>query len=240
LLSCKANLALLVALITCTTALSIVSTPLSLSLILGLAQHDLQVPSALLMKQLLVAVTMPMLVGMLLRAWAAAWVQRWQAGFALAGNVGLHLAVFANIGVALPVLKNLDLLAVLSVVGLTSALNLLNYGIATLLSRWTRLPYADHATICLAGGMRSNGTALVVGLKSFPMYPCVTVPAAIYIIVQHLVAGQFVKCLHKKRAVLAETVHPLGTRKDAPVHSHRTCTRGSAVRTWRAGHRAYA
>ena len=37
--------------------------------------------------------------------------------------------------------------------------------------------------------MRSNGTALVVGLASFPTMPMVTVPAAIYIIFQHLVAG---------------------------------------------------
>ena len=37
--------------------------------------------------------------------------------------------------------------------------------------------------------MRSNGTALVVGLASFPSTPLVTVPAAIYIIFQHLLAG---------------------------------------------------
>ena len=204
----EGNMALLVSLITCTTALSIVVTPLSLALILGLAQNDMHVPTALLMKQLLLAVMIPMLVGMLLRAWYDAWVQRWQGVFALAGSVGLHLAVFANVGVALPVFKTLDLVAMLSVVGLTLALTLLNYGIAYLLSRWTHLSYEDRATICLAGGMRSNGTALVVGLKSFPLYPCVTVPAAIYIIVQHLVAGQLVKCLHKERAALADAVHP--------------------------------
>ena len=37
--------------------------------------------------------------------------------------------------------------------------------------------------------MRSNGTALVVDLASFPNAPLVTVPAAIYIIFQHLLAG---------------------------------------------------
>jgi hypothetical protein len=37
--------------------------------------------------------------------------------------------------------------------------------------------------------MRSNGTALVVGLGSFPHSPLVTVPAALYIIFQHLLAG---------------------------------------------------
>ena len=37
--------------------------------------------------------------------------------------------------------------------------------------------------------MRSNGSALVVGLGSFPNAPLVAVPAAIYIIFQHLLAG---------------------------------------------------
>jgi len=105
----------LLSLITCTAALSIVTTPLYMALILGLAQHDLHVPTALLMKQLLIAVMAPMLAGMLLRELCEAWVQRWQGVFVLMGSVGLHLAVFANVGVALPVLKSLDLLAMLSV-----------------------------------------------------------------------------------------------------------------------------
>jgi hypothetical protein len=37
--------------------------------------------------------------------------------------------------------------------------------------------------------MRSNGTARVVGVASFPNAPLVTVPAAIYIIFQHLLAS---------------------------------------------------
>ena len=48
----------------------------------------------------------------------------------------------------------------------------------------------DHQVTCeFSSGMRSNGTALVVGLASFPHAPLVTVPAAIYIIFQHLLAG---------------------------------------------------
>ena len=51
-----------------------------------------------------------------------------------------------------------------------------------------------HAEAALAAAdfhdrMRSNGTALVVGLASFPNSPMVTVPAAIYIIMQHLLAN---------------------------------------------------
>jgi len=37
--------------------------------------------------------------------------------------------------------------------------------------------------------MRSNGTGRVVGVASFPNAPLVTVPAAIYIIFQHLLAS---------------------------------------------------
>jgi len=37
--------------------------------------------------------------------------------------------------------------------------------------------------------MHSNGTALVIGMASFPKAPLVTVPAAIYIIFQHLLAS---------------------------------------------------
>ena len=37
--------------------------------------------------------------------------------------------------------------------------------------------------------MRSNGTARVVGVASFPNAPLVTVPAAIYIIFKHLLAS---------------------------------------------------
>jgi predicted Na+-dependent transporter len=65
----EGNISLLVSLITLTTALSIVVTPMYLSVILGLAQNTIQVPTALLMKQLLIAVVTPMLVGVLLRAW---------------------------------------------------------------------------------------------------------------------------------------------------------------------------
>jgi predicted Na+-dependent transporter len=129
------NLSLLLSLITCTTALSIVVTPLYMSVILGLAQNDMQVPTALLVKQLLIAVLAPMILGMILCELYAVWVKRWQPVFAFAGSIGLHLAVFANVGVALPVLHKIGLLAALIVVGLTIALNLLNYGVAYVLSR---------------------------------------------------------------------------------------------------------
>ena len=134
-------------------------------------------------------------------------MQRWHSVFALAGSVGLHLVVFANVGVAIPVLHKVGFLVVSVVVGLTIALNVLNYGPSYLLSCWTHLSYEDRVTTCLAGGMRSIGTALVVGLTTFPTYPLVTVPAAIYIIVQHLIAGQLVKFLHKQKAAVAWEAH---------------------------------
>jgi len=47
----------------------------------------------------------------------------------------------------------------------------------------------EPAAASFSSGMRSNGTALVIGMASFLKAPLVTVPAAIYIIFQHLLAS---------------------------------------------------
>ena len=57
------------------------------------------------------------------------------------------------------------------------------------MGRLAGLRRGQQVTCEFSSGMRSNGTALVVGLASFPSLPLVTVPAAIYIIFQHLVAS---------------------------------------------------
>src|SRR5262249_6741780 len=67
--------------------------------------------------------------------------------------------------------------------------NLVNFFLGSAIGRIARLE-RDHQVTCeYSSGMRSNGTALVVGLASFPHAPLVTVPAAIYIIFQHLLAS---------------------------------------------------
>src|SRR5262249_50424727 len=69
------------------------------------------------------------------------------------------------------------------------AVNLVNFFLGAAIGRIAGLE-RDHQVTCeYSSGMRSNGTALVVGLASFPNTPLVTVPAAIYIIFQHLLAS---------------------------------------------------
>lgn len=65
--------------------------------------------------------------------------------------------------------------------------------------------------------MRSNGTALVVSLASFPNAPLVTVPAAIYIIFQHLLAG-IVKSRLAARFGDIDSLQAAATGRRGPRH----------------------
>jgi predicted Na+-dependent transporter len=67
--------------------------------------------------------------------------------------------------------------------------NLVNFVLGALIGRACGLQRNQQVSCEFSSGMRSNGTALVVGLASFPGAPLVTVPAAIYIIFQHLLAS---------------------------------------------------
>ncbi len=69
------------------------------------------------------------------------------------------------------------------------SVNLANFLLGGVIGRVAGLRRGHQVTCEFSSGMRSNGTALVVGLASFPATPLVTVPAAIYIIFQHLIAS---------------------------------------------------
>jgi predicted Na+-dependent transporter len=69
-----------------------------------------------------------------------------------------------------------------------------------------------------SSGMRSNGTALVVGLASFPNAPLVMVPVAIYIIFQHLLAG-IVKSLLAARFGDIDSLQAAATGSSGPPES---------------------
>ena len=67
--------------------------------------------------------------------------------------------------------------------------------------------------------MRSNGTARVVGVASFPNAPLVTVPAAIYIIFQHLLAS-IVKSRLAARFGDIDNLQAAATGSGGPAASH--------------------
>jgi predicted Na+-dependent transporter len=103
--------------------------------------------------------------------------------------IGLFMAVFLNVGTAAPLIRQLPLSQIGGAMLIVLAVNLVNFVLGAVMGRVAGLRPNHQVTCEFSSGMRSNGTALVVGLASFPHSPLVTVPAAIYIIFQHLLAG---------------------------------------------------
>ena len=194
----RGELPLSVSMTTLTTALSVPVTPIYLAGLLNLSSNDIKFPVDTLARMFVVCIIVPLVMGVTLRVVASRWVRRWHSIFGLGGQFGLLFAVFANIGAAVTQFKAVTLLAVASMIVIVVLLNAINYGMAYFLGQAADLDYAEQAALGFAGGMRSNGTALVVGLKTFPAYPLVTIPAVIYIISQHLFASAFVKLMRKK------------------------------------------
>src|SRR5262249_912569 len=101
----------------------------------------------------------------------------------------LFMGVDLNVGTAAPLLRRLAPLQIVCAAVIVLAVNLVNFFLGAAIGRIAGLE-RDHQVTCeYSSGMRSNGTALVVGLAAFPNAPLVTVPAAIYIIFQHLLAS---------------------------------------------------
>jgi hypothetical protein len=172
---------------------------------LDLSSNDVHFPANTLVRLLVLCIVVPLITGICLRELAPSWTRRWQSLFGIGGSLGLYIAVFANIGTAIPHIKEVGLATLGLMVALVLVVNILNYGVAYVAGRASDLDYAEGAALGFAGGMRSNGTAMVVGLKTFPAYPLVTLPAAIYIVSQHLVAGAFLR-LVRRQVPWADTV----------------------------------
>lgn len=199
----KGNAPLLLVFLTLTTSMNIIVTPILLSAILGMSAGDIHVPRELMVGNLLIGVLLPLSCGMIMREFFEKFVLRYQDIIALFGVLGLHIAFFANSGNAIPILSHMSVRHLCSVIVLTVSLNAVSSLIALFLGKRMKLSYEDRATIAMAGGMRSNGIALVVGMKTFPAYPLVTVPAAIYSFCQHITSGYVKKILDKQQNAAA-------------------------------------
>src|SRR5262245_41354212 len=99
------------------------------------------------------------------------------------------MAVFLNVGTAAPMLLQLSLRQIACSMLIVLAVNVVSFLFGATIGCAARLQPGHQVTCEFSSGMRSNGTALVIGMASFPKLPLVTVPAAIYIIFQHLLAG---------------------------------------------------
>jgi bile acid:Na+ symporter, BASS family len=185
----KGDIELLVSLVVITMSLGTLSAPLYLHFMSGLTANSIEIPRMMMLRQLMIGVLLPLVLGVILNRVLRARLKRVLPYFTFMGSVGLFMAVFLNVGTAAPLLRQLPLHQIAYAVVIVLAVNVANFGLGSLLGRIAGLP-RDHQVTCeFSSGMRSNGTALVVGLASFPSSPLVTVPAAIYIIFQHLLAS---------------------------------------------------
>jgi predicted Na+-dependent transporter len=185
----KGDLELLVSLVVITMSLGTLSAPAYLYYMSGLTANSIVIPRLVILRQLLAGVLVPLVIGVTLNRVLRAHLAKVQPYFAFAGSFGLFMAVFLNVGTAAPLLRQLTWQQIAGSMLIVLAVNLVNFGLGSLMGRVVGLPRGHQVTCEFSSGMRSNGTALVVGLASFPNTPLVTVPAAIYIIFQHLVAS---------------------------------------------------
>jgi predicted Na+-dependent transporter len=155
----------------------------------GLTANSIMIPPFLMLRQLMIGVLVPLMAGVVLNRLLRHQLSRIQPYFAFMGNVGLFMAVFLNVGTASPLLRDLPLQQIACATLIVLSVNLSNFALGAVIGRVAGLERNQQVTCEFGAGMRSNGTAMVIGLASFPHSPLVTVPAAIYIIFQHLLAG---------------------------------------------------
>jgi predicted Na+-dependent transporter len=185
----KGDIELLVSLVVITMAVGTLTAPVYLYCMSGLTANSIVIPPLLMWRQLVAGVLLPLVIGVTLNRLLRKRLPRVQPYFTFMGSFGLFLAVYLNVGTAAPLLRRLSLQQIGYAMLIVLAVNLANFLLGSAIGRIARLPRNHQVTCEFSSGMRSNGTALVVGLASFPNSPLVTVPAAIYIIFQHLLAS---------------------------------------------------
>ncbi len=188
------NVPLLLAIVTVNSALAVVTIPSITAILPGVSGGAHPVPIDSLVRQLVMSVTVPLILGVALRRVARSFVERWEAAFALVGTVALFFSVGTNVAAATPLIVAEGTLVVASAV-VAVALNVAYLWIPMFLARRLNLAQEDSIAVVFCGGLRSMGTALGVAPAAFPTMPLVVVPAAVYCISQQILAGYVTRTL---------------------------------------------
>jgi BASS family bile acid:Na+ symporter len=242
----RGDLELLVSLVVITMSVGTLTAPAYLYYMTGLTANSIVIPHLMILRQLVLGVLVPLVIGVTLNRVLRARLPRVLPFFTFFGSMGLFAAVYLNVGTAAPLVRRLSAQQIAVAMLIVLAVNLANFLLGSAVGRIAGLHRGHQVTCEFASGMRSNGTALVVGLASFPNSPLVTVPAAIYIIFQHLLAS-VVKSLLVARFGDGEGGTPLaggaimprtreGRRSSQAPRSLTGRARGLRIRCW-AGRR---
>ena len=191
------TLPLLVSLITLTNALALATVPLYLGLLVSGSGATSSIPVETIVQQLVLSASVPLALGLLLRRALPGLVRRSSELFPLFGNLALLAIVVANVAVAIPhVLAERRVFVLMAL--LAVGLNVLCYAVGLALARVFGLAREDAISLLFGSGMRSNSTGLVLGVKAFAGMPLVAVPAAIYMISQHVIAAYLTRLLERR------------------------------------------
>jgi predicted Na+-dependent transporter len=185
----KGDLDLLVSLVVITMSVGTLTAPAYLYYMTGLTANSIVIPHLMILRQLALGVLLPLVIGVTLNRVLRARLPRIQPLFTFLGSIGLFTAVYLNVGTAAPLVRRVPVQQIAVAMLIVLAVNMANFVLGSAVGRIAGLHRGHQVTCEFSSGMRSNGTALVVGLASFPGSPLVTVPAAIYIILQHLLAS---------------------------------------------------
>jgi bile acid:Na+ symporter, BASS family len=203
------NVAVALALIALTTALSVVVVPLYASA-LPVAPASAMAPFAEVSQHLMFTVALPLACGLSLRTLLPRGADRVEPAISLLGTASLFAALATNVaGASMHLTAELPALAVAAVGAV--ALNAAFFGVALLFARAQRarsprMHHADAVALVLGGGMRSSGTAMVLAAACFPTMALVSVPAAVFSISQQLLAGLLVRALRPGGALLRPSI----------------------------------
>jgi predicted Na+-dependent transporter len=183
------DIELLMSLVVITMAVGALAAPLYLHCMSDAETNPIVVPRLMIQRQLVIGVLAPFLVGCGLNRLFREQMRRIRPCSSFIGSMGVFLAVYLNVGAAFPVLRRLSAPQIAWATMIVLMVNVSNFVLGSLIGHLTGLERDQQVTCEFSSGMRSNGTALVVGLGAFPSTPLVTVPAAICIVFQHLVAS---------------------------------------------------
>lgn len=199
----KGDTALSVAMTSVSTLLAPLLTPV---LVLWLAGEFLPVDAGGLFVSIIQIVLVPVVVGLLLRRFAARVVEKVLDALPLVSVVGIALVVMAVVAGSADALLEVGALVVLAVV-LHNGLGLvLGYGLAKL----GRLPATGRRAVSIEVGMQNSGLAAALATAHFN--PVAALPAAVFS-VWHNISGSLLAGYWSRRPV--REAEPEATDRDA-------------------------
>jgi BASS family bile acid:Na+ symporter len=190
------NLALSLGLVLFSTALSPLTTPVSLHAVGLMARGEYARELHALAGYgtgtfLILCVVLPSVLGVVLRRGVGeARIASARPTLRLANTLNLLLLSYSNAAVSLPQAvadPDWDFLTV--TLALVVSLCVLAFASGWLIARLCQLDYGRRAALMFGLGMNNNGTGLVLASLTLSAHPLVMLPIIFYNLVQHVVAG---------------------------------------------------